>query len=116
MRGLLCAKVRVRFLGALSIQPKIPEISVGKSNEADQFGLVRPEYSRPAVKVVHFDRSGNFGPFPFDKIVVPSATLLYPAYKNNNETRSGLDWVCATGNVPFHWARAISEISNRNIC
>ena len=37
------------------------------------------------------------GPFPFDKIVVPRTALLYPAYKNNNQTRGGLDRVCATG-------------------
>ena len=36
-------------------------------------------------------------PFPFDKIVVPSTTLLHPAYKNNNQTHGGLGWVCATG-------------------
>ena len=36
-------------------------------------------------------------PFPFDKIVVPSTTLLYPAYKNNNQMHGGLGWVCATG-------------------
>ena len=52
-------------------------------------------------------------PFPFDKIVVPSTALLYPAYKNNNQTRGGLGQVCATG-IPFHWAREISEISDRN--
>ena len=46
---------------ALSIQPKIPEISVGTSNGTDHFGLVRPEYSGPALKVVHFGRSGHFG-------------------------------------------------------
>ena len=89
---------------ALSIQPKIPDILVGTSNGTDHFGLVRPEYSGPALKVVHFDRSGHFGrsvgpkcPFPFDKIVVPSTALLYPAYKNNNQTRGGLGRVCATG-------------------
>ena len=47
--------------GALSIQPKILEISVGTSNGTDHFGLVRPEYSGPALKVVHFDRSGYLG-------------------------------------------------------
>ena len=47
--------------GALSIQPKIPVISVGTSNGTDHFGLVRPEYSGPALKVVLFDRSGHFG-------------------------------------------------------
>ena len=81
----------VGTLWALSIQPKIPEISVGTSNGKDHFGLVRPEYS------VHFDRSGYFAVgrtetflFPFDKIVVPSTALLYPSYKNNNQTRGGL--------------------------
>ena len=34
----------------LSIQPKIPDISVGTSNGTDHFGLVRPEYSRPALR------------------------------------------------------------------
>ena len=48
-------------LGALSMQPKIPVISVGTSNGTDLFGLVRPEYSGPALKVVHCDRSGHFG-------------------------------------------------------
>ena len=53
--------------------------------------------------VVHFDCSGHFGvvgpksPFPFDKIVVPSTALLYPAYKNNNQTHGGLGHVCVTG-------------------
>ena len=83
---------------ALSIQPKIPDISVGTSNGTDHFGLVRPEFSGPALKVVHFDRSvGPNCPFPFDKTVVPSIALLYPAYKNNNQTRGGLGRVCATG-------------------
>ena len=36
-------------------------------------------------------------PFSFDKSVVLSTTLLYPAYKNNNQTRGGLGRVCATG-------------------
>ena len=48
-------------LRALSIQPQIPEISVGSSNGTEHFGLVRPEYSGPALKVVHFDRYGYLG-------------------------------------------------------
>ena len=69
--------------GALSIQPKIPEISVGSSNGTGHFGLVRPEYSGPALKVVHCDRSvGPKCPFPFAKLDVPSTALFYPAYKN----------------------------------
>ena len=40
---------------ALSIQPKIPEILVSTSIGMDDFGLVRLEYSGPALKMVHFD-------------------------------------------------------------
>ena len=85
------------ILRALSIQPKIPVISVATSNGTDHFGLVRPEYSGPALKVVLFDRSGHFGrsdrnvPFHLTKL------LLYPACKNNNQARGGLGRVCATG-------------------
>ena len=35
-------------------------------------------------------------PVPFAKIVVPSTTLLYPTYKNNNQMHSALGQVCAT--------------------
>ena len=86
---------------AFSIQPKIPEISV--RNGTDQFGSVRLEYLRTPLKVVHFDRSGHFGrsdrivPFHFDKIVFPSTALLYPPYKDNNQTCGGLGRVCANG-------------------
>ena len=47
---------------ALSIHPRIPEISVGSSNGTDHFGLGRSEYSGPALNVVYSDRSGHFGP------------------------------------------------------
>ena len=33
-------------------------MSVGTSIGTDHFGLIRPEYSGPALKVLHFDRSG----------------------------------------------------------
>ena len=62
---------------ALSIQPQIPVISVGTSKGTDHFGLVRPEYSGPALKVVHCDRSGYFGrsdqnvPFHLPKLLSP---------------------------------------------
>ena len=46
---------------ALSMQPKIPGISVGPSNGTNHFGLVQQEYSEPALKVVHFDRFGHLG-------------------------------------------------------
>ena len=82
---------------ALSIQPKIPVISVATSNGTDHFGLVRPEYSESALKVWSFWSVGPKCSFPFDKIVVPSTALLYPACKNNNQARGGLGRVCATG-------------------
>ena len=53
--------------------------------------------------------------FPFDKIVVPCTALLHPAYTSNNQTRGGLGRVF-NRNVPFHWARGISEIWNRIFC
>ena len=53
--------MQLRRMWALSIQPKIPVISVGTSNGTEHFGLVRPEYSGLALKVVHFDRSGYLG-------------------------------------------------------
>ena len=46
---------------ALSMQPKMPGISVGPSNGTNLFGLVQQEYSEPALKVVHFDRFGHLG-------------------------------------------------------
>ena len=49
--------MRLRRMWALSIQPKIPVISVGTSNGTDHFSLVRPEYSGPPLKVVHLSRS-----------------------------------------------------------
>ena len=33
------------------------------------------------------------------QIVVPSTAILYIAYKNNNQTRGGLNRVCATGTM-----------------
>ena len=97
MRGLLCGKVRVRFLGALSIQPKIPEISVGTSNGTDQFGLVRPQYSGPALKAVHFDRSGHFGrsdrniPFHLAKLLSP--VQLFCILLTKTITKHAVAWV-----------------------
>ena len=55
--------------------------------------------------------------FPFDKIVVPSTALLYPAYKNNNQTRGRSSRVYATGMY-----RSIGHVTfpkfhaNRNFC
>lgn len=87
-----------------SIQPKILEISVGTSNGMYQFGLVWPEYSGTALKVVHFDLSGQFSDggtemslFIWQSWCPPSTALLFPAHKNNNHTHVGLGRVCATG-------------------
>ena len=72
-------------------------------------GLVLPEYSKPALKLVHFVWLGYLGrsvgrkcPFPFDKIAAPSTALLPPAYKINNQTCSGLGRVCATTPLYVH--------------
>ena len=51
----------------------------------------------PLRPIWSFWLAGPKCPFPFDKIVVSSTALLYPAYNNNNQTRGGLGRVCATG-------------------
>ena len=58
--------------------------------------------------MVYFDRSSYLGrsvglkcPFPLDKNIVPSTVLLYPTYKINKQTRSGLCRVCTTGIYRF---------------
>ena len=74
----------------------MPEIFV--RNGTDQFGSVLLEYLGTPLKVVHFDRSGHFGrsdrivSFHFDKIGFPSTAILYPPYKDNNQTRA-VAWV-----------------------
>ena len=82
---------------ALSIQPKIPVISVGTSNGTDHFGLVRPEYSGPALKVVLFDRSGHFGrsdrnvPFHLTKLLSP--VPLFCILLARTITKRAVAWV-----------------------
>ena len=53
------------------------------------------------MKVVHFGRSGRFGrvPFHLTKLLFPllNKAPLYPACKNNKQTRGGLARVCANG-------------------
>ena len=73
----------------------------------------------PFWPVWSFRSVGPKCPFPFDKIVVPSTALLYPAYKNNNQTRGGLDRVCATGMYRFIGHAKFPEIfveKNRKYC
>ena len=104
----------------LSIQPKIPEISVGTSNGMDHFSLVRLEYSGPALKVVHFDWSsylrqlGQNVPFHLTKLLSPVPLFCILLTRKPNMQWLGLG-LC-NQNVPFHWAHGISKISNQNIC
>ena len=71
-----------------------------------RFGLtgifVTSSEGDPLWPVWSFWLVGPKCPSPFDKIVVPSTSLLYPAYKNNK--------------MPFHWACGINKISNWNCC
>ena len=90
-------KHRIGSQGALSIQPKISVISVGTSNGTDHFGLVRPEYSGPALKVVLFDRSGHFGrsdrnvPFHLTKLLSP--VPLFCILLARTITKRAVAWV-----------------------
>ena len=60
-------------------------------------GIFRTSFdSGPLWLVWSFRSVGPKCPFPLDKIVVPITALLYPAYKNNNQTHGGLGRVCAT--------------------
>ena len=110
----------LRSIGGLSIQPQIPEISVGTSNGTDHFGLVRPEYSGPALKVVHFDRTGHFGrsdrnaPFPLTKSLSPVPLFCI---MTRTITKCAVAWVGSVQRIcTVSLAREISEISNRNFC
>ena len=55
-------------------------------------------------------------PLPFDKIIFPRTSHLYPTYKHDNQTRSGFGLVCATvmhrsiGHVDF------PKFLNKNFC
>ena len=88
---------RLVFLWALSIQPKTPVILVGTSNGTGHFDLVRPEYSGPVLKVVHFDRSGHFGrsdlnvPFHLTKLLFP--VPLFRILLTRTITKRAMAWV-----------------------
>ena len=89
--------MRLRRMWTLSIQPKIPVISVGASNGADHFSLVRPEYSGPALKVVHFDRSGYLGRsdrnVPFRSTNLLSPVPLFRILLTKTITKRAVAWV-----------------------
>ena len=101
-------------LWALSIQPKISEITVDTSNRTYHLGLVRPKYSGPALKVIHFDRSGHFigrfgrsdrhVPFHLTKLLFPlPLSCLQEQQPNAQWLGSGLcNWnVPSIGHVEF---------------
>ena len=83
--------------GALSIQPKIPEILVSTSNGTDHFSLVQQEYLGPALRVVRFDQSGHFGqsdrnvPFHLTKLLFP--VLLFCILLTRVITKLVVAWV-----------------------
>ena len=91
----LCLSLYIPW--ALSIQPKIPVISVGTSNETDHFGLVRPEYSGLALKVVHIDWSGHFSrsdrnvPFHLTKLLSP--VPLFCILLTGTITKPAVAWI-----------------------
>ena len=91
------------FSGALSIQPKYPQLLVRNQME---WTIPVPSdrniwdhlwkwftLTSPLISVGPTEKS-----LPFDKIVVPSSVLLYPACsRNNKQTPCGLERICETG-------------------
>ena len=93
----------IREFGGAFHSTQIPVISVGTSNGTDNFGLVRPEYSGPAFKVVLFDRSGHFGrldrnvPFHLTKLLFPVPLFCILLARTITKHAGGLGRVCGTG-------------------
>ena len=107
---LLLAITRLRRkvgLGRFSFSSKLRKF---------RFGIFGTNFEDGQLWPVRLFRSAITNcPFPFDKTVVPSTALLNPAYKNSNQTRSGLEGGSLRKKIePFHWARWTSEIKNRN--
>ena len=69
--------------------------------------------SGPLWPVWSFRSVGPKCAFQFDKIVVPSTAVLYPAYKNNNQMRGGLGRVCTTGIYRSFWHLEFPKIQTR---
>jgi len=96
--------------GVLSIQPQIPEISVG--NQMERTISVRSDQNIWDYLwrwSVYFERSGHFGwldwnvPFHLTNCCPKSTAPLYPACKNNQKTRGGLGRVRVTGMYRSIW-------------
>ena len=104
-----------QVLRALSIQPKIPENSVGTSNGTVNFGLVRPEYSGSALKVVHFDRSCYLGRsgrnilFHLTKSLFPVPLIC--KHKRRKNANNGL-WIGITFSAPPPLSNVFVNIYN----
>ena len=70
---------------------------VHQNNGMDYFSLVRPEYARPALKVVHFDRSCCLGqsdrnvPFHLTKLLSP--VPLFCILLTRTITKCTVAWV-----------------------
>ena len=100
---------------AVSIQPKILEISFGTSNGTYHFSLVWPEYSGPALKVVLFDRSGHFSlsdrnaPFHLTKLLSPEP--LFCILLTRTISTHATTWV---GSVQPEWTIPLSMRNFRN--
>ena len=81
----------------LSIQPKIPEISVRNQIGTDRFGSVRPEYLGTPLKVIHFNRSGHFGrsdrKVPFHLTELLSLVPLFCIQLTRKITKRAVAWV-----------------------
>ena len=66
-----------RKIWGFPFNPKVRKFRLVHSKGTDHFGFVRPEYSGPALKVVHCDRSGRYGrsdrnvPFHLPKLLSP---------------------------------------------
>ena len=105
--------------GALSIQPKYPQVLI--RNQMERAISVRSDrniwdnlwrwftLTSPLISVGPTRKS-----FPFDKIVVPSTALLYPACSGNNkQTRGGLERICETGMNRSIWHVEFSKFQTK---
>ena len=102
-------------LWPLSIQPKIPEISI--RNQMEQTILVRSNQNIWD----HLHRWSTLtGLVHLTKVLSP--VLLFSILLTRTMTKLAMAWVSlvrsglCNWNLQFQWAHGISEISNRNFC
>ena len=120
---------RLDCLWALSIEPKIPEIWVGSLNGTGHFGLVPPEYSEPALKVVHSDRSGHFGrsdrnvPFHLPKLLSQYRSFLSCLQEQVVSNGKSILYLPLTVSINWHnttrrWKKCVYKVrvNQRIIC